>query len=265
MWETTDGGQTWNFYDEGWGMGTPTDILINPYNPQEILVGGGPFVGVVKSIDGGENWFSVNDSITGQLNFNGGLVVSETDTNTIFAGAQGTVIYPGITGGPYVSRNGGSTWEIYNYCLPDSALDFISLKLFLDQTNTLFMSVSLLFGNAKSEEQVYRLRNAVITNIESIIDSESKIQLSLRNYPNPFNSTTLLHYSIPKTGRVTIKIYTVLGKEVLSLLDKIMNPGEYKINWDGTNHIGKKLSSGIYLATIQTGTELSSSKLLILK
>ncbi len=54
MWKTTDGSQTWNFYDEGWGMGTPRDILINPDNPQEILVGGGPFVGVVKSTDGGQ-------------------------------------------------------------------------------------------------------------------------------------------------------------------------------------------------------------------
>ena len=47
MWKTTDGGQTWDFYDKGWGMGSPRDILINPDNPQEILVSGGPFVGVL--------------------------------------------------------------------------------------------------------------------------------------------------------------------------------------------------------------------------
>jgi len=63
MWKTTDGGQTWNLYSEGWGIGTPRDILINPENPQEIRVSGGPFVGVLKSTDGGQTWIRADNGL----------------------------------------------------------------------------------------------------------------------------------------------------------------------------------------------------------
>ena len=64
MWKTTDGGQTWNLYSEGWGMGTPRDTLIHPDNPQEILVSGGPFVGIHKSVDGGQTWIRADNGFT---------------------------------------------------------------------------------------------------------------------------------------------------------------------------------------------------------
>ena len=56
MWKTTDGGQTWNLYKEGWSMVRPRDILINPDKPLEILAGGGSIAAALKSTDGGQTW-----------------------------------------------------------------------------------------------------------------------------------------------------------------------------------------------------------------
>ena len=64
MWKTTDGGQNWNLYTEGWGMGHVNDILIDPDNPEVILAAGGPFVGIHKSVDGGQTWIRADNGFT---------------------------------------------------------------------------------------------------------------------------------------------------------------------------------------------------------
>ncbi|MGH7452368.1 MAG: WD40/YVTN/BNR-like repeat-containing protein, partial [bacterium] len=57
MWKTTDRGQSWNLYRNGWRLGQTLDILIDPKNPEMVWVSGSPFVGILKSSDGGQNWF----------------------------------------------------------------------------------------------------------------------------------------------------------------------------------------------------------------
>ena len=80
-------------------------------------------------------------------------------------------------------------------------------------------------------------------------------------YPNPFNPSTRITYSIPKSDFVTLKIYNSFGREIRILVSEIQKAGEYTINFDASN-----LSSGIYFFKLQVGSGfVDTKKMLFLK
>jgi len=86
-----------------------------------------------------------------------------------------------------------------------------------------------------------------------------------QNYPNPFNSTTIIEYDLPKTSNVNISVYNILGQRVKSLVNKTMEPGSYRLMWDGRNNNGKQISSGVYFYLFKANEYQSIKKLTILK
>ena len=81
-----------------------------------------------------------------------------------------------------------------------------------------------------------------------------------QNYPNPFNPTTNLEFGISELGFVSLKVFDVSGKEVMTLVNEQKTPGYYKINFNGAN-----LSSGIYFYTIKAGDFTSTKRMILLK
>ncbi|MBN1302527.1 MAG: T9SS type A sorting domain-containing protein [Melioribacteraceae bacterium] len=81
-----------------------------------------------------------------------------------------------------------------------------------------------------------------------------------QNYPNPFNPATQIKYSIGETGLVTLKVFNILGQEVVTLVNKIQSPGSYLINFDASS-----LTSGVYVYQIQSGSMISSKKMMLIK
>ena len=81
-----------------------------------------------------------------------------------------------------------------------------------------------------------------------------------QNYPNPFNPSTTIEFEIPKKTHVTLKIYTILGQEVATLVDKTLEPGRYKVTFDATG-----LATGSYIYTLKAGSYVESKKLMLLK
>ncbi|HRJ86454.1 MAG TPA: T9SS type A sorting domain-containing protein, partial [Ignavibacteria bacterium] len=79
-------------------------------------------------------------------------------------------------------------------------------------------------------------------------------------YPNPFNPITQINYDIPKQSQVTIRIFDILGREVLTLLDEIKQPGFYETVFDG-----KDLASGIYFYRIEADQFIDCKKMVLLK
>lgn len=79
-----------------------------------------------------------------------------------------------------------------------------------------------------------------------------------QNYPNPFNPSTMISFSIPKAGYVTLKVYNVLGQEVATLLDDFKAPQTHVLKFDGTG-----LSSGVYIARLTAGGFSKSIKLVL--
>ena len=81
-----------------------------------------------------------------------------------------------------------------------------------------------------------------------------------QNYPNPFNSTTYIRYTIPQSGRVTLKIYDILGNEVAILIDRHQDRGAYDVIFQPEN-----LPSGIYLYQLKFGDFIKTKKLILIK
>jgi len=81
-----------------------------------------------------------------------------------------------------------------------------------------------------------------------------------QNFPNPFNSTTYIWYSIPVSGRVTLKVFDLFGNDVSTLLDMYQARGEYDVIFQADN-----LSSGIYFYQLRAGNFISTKKLILLK
>ena len=67
-----------------------------------------------------------------------------------------------------------------------------------------------------------------------------------QKFPNPFNPETTIHYQIPAENHVTLKIFDMLGKEIITLMDQKQPAGYYYISWNGRDWQGMKVPSGIY-------------------
>ena len=87
----------------------------------------------------------------------------------------------------------------------------------------------------------------------------------LSNYPNPFNPSTTIRYSLEKDGHVSLKIYDTLGRKVKTLVDGIEPAGQREIVWDGTDNTGNHVSSGVYMYVLSSGANIKTHKMLLEK
>ncbi|MCX6168503.1 MAG: glycosyl hydrolase [Ignavibacteriales bacterium] len=105
----------------------------------------------------------------------------------------------------------------------------------------------------------YFLSTISATNVDE--DNQLPTEFILKqNYPNPFNPSTNVQYSISEPSHVTLKIYDLLGREVMQLVNKYQDPGNYTVNFNAS-----KLSTGIYIYTLSSGIHSKSKKLMLLK
>ncbi len=81
-----------------------------------------------------------------------------------------------------------------------------------------------------------------------------------QNYPNPFNPSTLIRYEIPEAGKVILKIYNIIGKEIVTLLDQEQSAGVHQVNFNGGD-----LSSGVYFYKLQFNGFEIMRKMMLLK
>ncbi|CAN5556657.1 hypothetical protein BH10BAC5_BH10BAC5_20910 [soil metagenome] len=81
-----------------------------------------------------------------------------------------------------------------------------------------------------------------------------------QNFPNPFNPTTRINYTIPSAGLVSLKVYDNLGREVKTLVNEIKNIGEYNVTFDASS-----LPSGIYFYKLVSGSFIDTKKMLLVK
>ncbi|MCK4322277.1 T9SS type A sorting domain-containing protein, partial [candidate division WOR-3 bacterium] len=87
----------------------------------------------------------------------------------------------------------------------------------------------------------------------------------MQNYPNPFVNETYISYQLPKDTYANLTIYDMVGRKVITLIDKKQLSGSYKIRWDGRNEFGNKVASGIYFYRLSTNEFQASQKMLILR
>lgn len=127
-----------------------------------------------------------------------------------------------------------------------------------------YIFVDDLFG-VNSERLIYRLKQIDYNghfeySAELDVNAPSADFNLFQNYPNPFNPITVINFSIPKSGHVSLIIYDSSGRQVLKLVDEVKDPGYYKAEFDAAN-----LPSGIYFYSLLSGEYSATKKMALIK
>ena len=155
-------------------------------------------------------------------------------------------IYAGTNRGVFYSNNNGDNWIEINSGLLKKNVK----SLAKDSDGFLFAATDS--GIYKSIQSTSKIALKEYKNVESI-------NLH-RNYPNPFNSSTTIEFSIPNRQHVGLKIYNLMGQAVETLVDKSLEEGKHHIIFESEN-----ISTGIYMAVLQAGNQGDVKKILCLK
>jgi hypothetical protein len=86
-----------------------------------------------------------------------------------------------------------------------------------------------------------------------------------QNFPNPFNPSTTVTYSVPKSGQVNVMVYDLLGNHVKTLVNEVQEPGRYEVKWNATNAQGQVVPTGNYILKMVAGDFTQTRKMTLLK
>lgn len=212
--------------------------LMGSIGQDSILVSGSNFSvkGWYQLHSEGGDGFSVFLWIYGPGGYLGNLaganVISLFGTKDVWtAFAVGAVMIPGAT---------GDTASVDFWTLPDSV------------SGSWHAGTFVLLDDIVLDNSVTGVERDEFT-------SPSSFSLA-QNYPNPFNPSTQIEFTVPVRTHVTLRIYNIMGQEVRTLIDRDLQAGRYKADFDGTG-----LPSGTYLYRIQAGKFSKTDKMTLLK
>jgi hypothetical protein len=163
----------------------------------------------------------------------------------------------GNEGPVYGTTDGGENWILQFRSYNDYRLWSIFM---LDQ------STGWIAGQYSSSGQpqrgiVLKTNTGGFTYVEEKeINLVAEDYLLSQNFPNPFNPSTKIRYSIPETSKVVIKVNDILGNEIATLVKEDKPSGTYEITWNANN-----ISSGIYFYRLQVGGYIETKKMVLLR
>jgi len=282
--KTTDGGTMW----------TPLNINNDRYDKQYVyfadenlgFISGSSTL--YRTTDGGDNW----DTLA--------VGTNKEDLNSKVAFVNSTTGFFGKKGMVFKTTDKGETWTdatIDNHSVP-KLLQFVSdsIGYLISVSDTFGIPVHVLFkttdsGNSWSDltdglpgstsfgamyftdentgylvgphGKIVKTTSGgeVVTSVREIDNASVPSGYELyQNYPNPFNPSTIIRWHTSITGRQTLKIFDILGREVATLIDEYKPAGTYEIEFNASG-----LASGVYFYRLQGGDYTATKKLLLLK
>ena len=118
------------------------------------------------------------------------------------------------------------------------------------------LSRLIIADSGNDRVQVFGL----VTSVEEMSNGLPKEFRLEQNYPNPFNPNTIIQFALPKRSQVSLKIFDLSGREITTLVDQKLQPGEYKIEFEAVG-----LASGVYVYRIKTDEFEQTKKLTLLR
>ena len=229
---STDNGDTWTGINTG--LPSYTGVSSLAINSTGHIFAGTFQGGVFRSTDNGDTWTQINTGLT------------NLDVRSLAINSTGH-IFAGTNGGAFRSTDNGDTWTQINTGLTNTGVS----SLAINSTGHIFTGT---FGSG-----VFRGVESTISVREITGQLPSSFSLG-QNYPNPFNPLTIIEYSLPRSGDVSLIIYNLLGEEVARLVDGFQQAGEYNTNWNAAN-----VASGVYFYRLQAGDFVRTRKMVYLK
>lgn len=170
--------------------------------------------------------------------------VTYTTLITLDGGVSGPLVTASPNLNPFLPTS--AQWATKKFSLPvgTNKVKFTGLSQY---GNNLFLDNICVVGNS----------TGIINTQNSIIPMSFNLS---QNYPNPFNPTTKINFSVPKQGLVTLKIYDILGKEVMTLVNETIAAGNYDVSFNGSN-----LASGAYFYRIESGSFTDIKRMMLIK
>ncbi len=217
VFRTTDGG---NFWTE---TGLTSPIMFCTVKSLEIDRSGRIFAGT----DSSGAYYSDNEGI----DWTPITSISGSDVSCFLVNHASKYFAGTLDRGVYISKDGGQDWESINEGLTDSTVT----SLVIDPRGYLYAATS---------NGIFKSINTV-TKIAEVTPVAKSYFLS-QNYPNPFNPTTVISYQLSVVSHVTLKVYDVLGRRVVVLVDGKKQPGIYTVQFDG-----RGLPSGAYFYRLE--------------
>jgi Secretion system C-terminal sorting domain len=229
---STNNGTSWT--QTNYGLPTMnSDLLALAISGTYIFAG--TFYGVFLSTNNGTIWTAVNNGLP---NYSQIYALAVNGTN-LFAGTGG--------GGVYLSTNNGTSWMAVNNGLTNSGI----LALAVSGTN--------LFAGTYGAG-VWKRPLSEFTGVSNQVNNLPQEFTLSQNYPNPWNPTTTINYSIAREGNVKLSVYNAIGSKVATIVNEYKPAGNYSIQFNGSN-----LASGIYLYRLESGNYSAVKKFILMK
>jgi photosystem II stability/assembly factor-like uncharacterized protein len=235
---SSDTGNHWRYYT----VGTGKEIYAIKIAGKDTLVSGAQD-GFYISTDKGEHWAKKNN---GLLDTTIEKVVV-TKNGDFYLCTSKYINYTRYVKDIYRSKNRGNSWEI----IATNVSEMNITDIFIDDNGFLYIGTG--------GDGIYRTVFSV-TEVEQGVNYYPRTFVLYQNFPNPFNSRTYIHFSIPAASDVTLKLYDILGREVTTLLDKRVDGGSHSVEWDAIN-----VSSGMYFCRLRAGNRTSTIKVVVNK
>lgn len=284
MWITTDAGATWVSHpnppaapgsEAGWNnsyFALDTGHIWWGTNNTKILKGGlrsaftsGPTTGEINSF--GVYFNDANTGVATMTNASYAVLPNMTSTNggtSYTAGfTPGNTMFGirGVPGTGFVWMCGGATGIGQVYRSTNSGVNWTAQTI--AATNPLYgiyMVHQGLGWIGGATGKIYKYVDPTYTGIGTQNNEMPSAYKLEQNYPNPFNPSTTINYSIPSASEVSIKVFDMLGHEVMTLVNEQKNAGNYSVNVNASN-----LASGIYLYKIVAGSYTDTKKMTLIK
>lgn len=175
--------------------------------------------------------------------YNNISIPTSVSVNDLFV-KNPTTLYAACDGGKiFYTTNSGGDW--YSQYTADSH-DLFGLE---------FISDTLGFAVGNSGTILTTYSAGTVTNVKNnIVGVPAQFRL-YQNHPNPFNPSTTIAFDLPKTSKVSLKIFNLLGQTVATLVDEIQQAGYKEVVWNPSAGSGHVLASGVYFYTISISDE----------
>ena len=173
------------------------------------------------------------------------LTIQYTPPNVILQ--WNAPVGPGLTG--------------YNIYRDDEIIGTVSALLYIDPNvpaGSHSYYVTAVYGNYESVPS-----NVVNTGSDpNLLPIVNKLG---GNFPNPFNPSTTINYSVAETGHVTLEVFNLKGAKVAVLRDIVLAAGNYTAKWNGKDGNGNPVSSGVYFYKMKAGSYQQTKKMILMK